>query len=131
MSGCCRLCAIERYIDDVFTALELAEDEVHRMKCPDLKVRRYALLHRRVLVGEWLCEEDERLCEQLLWLTNEYLERVGFTAVYIVYPGYKHVIFRAYRGQRELLNTLLTGQAEPEDELEGGFLAEYHREPRR
>lgn len=131
MGECCRLRAIERYINDAFTALELAEDEVHRMKCPDLKVKRYALLYKNVLVGEWHCEEDENLCEQLLWLTNEYLESAGFTAVYTVYPGYKHVIFRAYKGQRELLNTVLTSQTEPEDELEGALLAGYHREPRR
>ena len=109
--------SLVEFVERIDSAFEEADLEVLLMRCRKLRVQRVVTILRDVLVGEWWCEEPVELCEQLLWLTNEQLENIGYTVVYNVWPGYRHVAFTAYRGQRALLDAFLAGWQPSPDEV--------------
>ena len=59
--------------------------------------------HFGVVIGEWICTGSSSECEQLLWMVNERLEEAGYTVVYSVSHGHRHVMFRGYTSLDELL----------------------------
>ena len=95
---------------EISDRLWAAEEKALLQRCRPLGARRLLLHLGWELQGEWLCDDEPRVCEELLWATNEALEELGYTATYTLVKGTRHVVFHAYLGQRTLLDHLQGGE---------------------
>jgi len=84
-------------------AMEAAEHIAWAQRCPAPRVYHIIINYGNYLIGEYVCEDEERVCHELLWALNDALEKLGYTVLWKIWPSYKRLEFRAYRKPEEML----------------------------
>jgi hypothetical protein len=83
--------------------IDLAETIALMQRCGNLKIKRELIYLGSTIEGKYECNEPERVCEELLWRINEALEKLGYTALYKVWPNSKQFVFVAYSNPEDML----------------------------